>query len=176
MSAVVTSDSVQRYEEIFKRHAPLIYRTAYGITGSHEDAEDALQGIFLGLIRRDVPADLARHPEAYFHRAAVNKSLNLLRARRRRRLVDDDAALEQTAADDPHTTADSELRHRQLYDAIAELKPDHAQILILRYMHGKTETEIAKMFGVSRGTIAVKLFRSRARLRKLLRARLGEKP
>jgi hypothetical protein len=43
MSAVVTSDSVQRYEDIFKRHAPLIYRTAYGITGSHEDAEDRYQ-------------------------------------------------------------------------------------------------------------------------------------
>ena len=43
MSAVVTSDSVQRYEDIFKRHAPLIYRTAYGITGSYEDAEDRYQ-------------------------------------------------------------------------------------------------------------------------------------
>jgi len=43
MSAVVTSDSGQRYEDIFKRHAPLIYRTAYGITGSHEDAEDRCQ-------------------------------------------------------------------------------------------------------------------------------------
>lgn len=176
MSAVVTSNSVQRYEEIYKRHALLIYRTAYGITGSHEDAEDVLQTIFLGLIRREVPADVAKSPEAYFYRAAVNKSLNLLRARRRRRLVDDDAALERAAPDHTQKTADSELRHRRLYDAIAELKPDHAQILILRYMHGKTEAEIAKVFGVSRGTIAVKLFRSRARLRKLLRARLGEKP
>src|SRR5689334_4573863 len=98
MSAVVTSDFVQRYEEIFKRHAQLIYRTAYGITGSHEDAEDALQTIFVGLIRRDVPANLARNPEAYFYRAAVNRSLNLLRARRRRRLVDDDEALEQATS------------------------------------------------------------------------------
>ena len=106
----------------------------------------------------------------------MNKSLNLLRTRRRWTLVDGDAALERAVPDVTQSTADNELLYRQLYDAIAELNPDHAQILILRYMHGKTEAEIAKMFGVSRGTIAVKLFRSRARLRKLLRARLGEKP
>jgi DNA-directed RNA polymerase specialized sigma24 family protein len=57
MSAVVTSYSVHPYEEIFKDHARLVYRTAYGVTGGHEDAEDVLQTIFLGLIRRPVPSD-----------------------------------------------------------------------------------------------------------------------
>lgn len=174
MSAVVTSDSLQRYEDIFKGHARLVYRTAYGVTGSHEDAEDVLQTIFLRLIRRPVPSDLAKNPEAYFYRAAVNISLNLIRSRRRQKLVGGEAALERAAPDNSETLANSELLHRQLYDAIAELNPDHAQILILRYMHDKSDAEIAKMFGVARGTIAVKLFRSKARLRKLLRARLGD--
>jgi RNA polymerase sigma factor (sigma-70 family) len=69
---------------------------------------------------------------------------------------------------------DRDLLNQRLYEAIAELKAEHAEILILRYMHNKTEAEIARTFGVSRGTIAIKLFRSRMRLRKILRRRLGD--
>jgi RNA polymerase sigma factor (sigma-70 family) len=61
-----------------------------------------------------------------------------------------------------------------LYEAIAKLKPKSAEILILRYVHNKSDAEIARMLGVSRGTIALRLFRSRARLKQLLRARLGD--
>jgi len=48
MSAVVTSERAQRYEDIFRDCAQLVYRTAYGVTGSYEDAEDVLQQSFLG--------------------------------------------------------------------------------------------------------------------------------
>jgi DNA-directed RNA polymerase specialized sigma24 family protein len=41
-------------------------------------------------------------------------------------------------------------------------------------MHNKSDKEIARMLGVSRGAIALKLYRSRARLKKLLRASLGD--
>jgi len=175
MSTVVTSQVVQQYEDIFKEHARMVYRTAYGVTGSHEDAEDVLQAIFLALVRREFPSRFESNPAAYLYRAAVNSSLNTIRSRRRQALVYDDRLLEAAHASGSEDHFDPELRHQQLYEAMAELKPDHAQILILRYMHGKTDAEIANMFGVSRGTIAIKLFRSRARLRKLLRARLGDK-
>jgi RNA polymerase sigma-70 factor (ECF subfamily) len=152
----------------------MVYRTAYGITGSHEDAEDVLQTIFLALVRREAPEDFARSPEAYLYRSAVNYSLNAIRSRQRQRLVDDERLLEVPDPGLSNAHADRDLLNQRLYEAIAELKPEHAQILILRYMHDKTETAIAKMFGVSRGTIAIKLFRSRMRLRNILRRRLGD--
>ena len=50
MSIVMMSEvgdaSAQHAEDIFKEHAQLVYRTAYGVTGSHEDAEDVLQRYF----------------------------------------------------------------------------------------------------------------------------------
>ena len=59
--------------------------------------------------------------------------------------------------------------HRRLYEAVAELTPESAHILILRYIHDYSDAEIAKLLGTSRGTIAVSLYRSRLRLRKLMR-------
>jgi len=61
----------QEFEEIFREHYQLVYRTAYSVTGSRQDAEDVLQTIFLRLIQREIPPDLRRSPKAYLYRAAV---------------------------------------------------------------------------------------------------------
>src|SRR5436190_22620600 len=60
--SIVTMSEPRRpsseFEEMFRQHAPLVYRTAYGVTGSHEDAEDILQTIFMRLIRRELSPDI----------------------------------------------------------------------------------------------------------------------
>lgn len=164
MLTAVYSQRIGQFETLFKAHAQLMYRTAYGVLGTHHDAEDVVQTIFLKLIRQEFPPDLERNPEAYLYRAAVNASLSTIRNRRHEVLVENWQPFEASA---PIDTDDQE-RHRRLYEAIAELKPEAAQIVILRYMHNKSDAEIARMLGVSRGSIALKLFRSRMKLRKLL--------
>ena len=170
MLTAVYSQRIRQFEAIFKVHAQLMYRTAYGVLGTHHDAEDVVQTIFLKLFRQEFPPDLERNLEAYLYRAAVNASLSTIRNRRHEVLVE---SYEQFETPAPGDLGDRE-RHLRLYEAIAELKPDAAQIVILRYMHNKSDSEIARMFGVSRGAIALKLFRSRMKLKKLLRETLGD--
>ena len=158
--------------QVFSEHAQFVFRTAFGVTGSHEDAEDVLQTVFLRLIRRDVPADFRANPRAYLYRAALNASFDVTRSRRRRRLV---AVAELPEVPYPVAAAIDDEHHRALYEAIGELKPESAQILVLRYVHDMSDAAIARMLGVSRGTIALRLFRSRARLKRLLGARLRDK-
>jgi RNA polymerase sigma-70 factor (ECF subfamily) len=162
----------REFDELFQEHAPLVYRTAYGVTASHEDAEDVLQNLFLRLLRRDLPPEVRRNPKAYLYRAAVNLALDTVRLRRRQVLVGDSAIFEVIPAQDASAEITDDELHRRLYEAIAELKPRAAEVLILRYVHSKSDSEIAKLLGVSRGTIALRLFRSKARLKKILRARL----
>ncbi len=51
-------------EKLFHEHNALIFRTAYRVTGSAEDAEDVLQTVFLRLARRtEVDAELACYVE-----------------------------------------------------------------------------------------------------------------
>ena len=179
MSIVTTTEPsgpavAREFDDIFKEHASLIFRTAYGVTASHEDAEDVLQTLFLRLLRRELSAEVRRNPRAYLYRAAVNLSLDIVRSRRRQVPIENPERFETLLAK-PEPCCDDDL-HRRLYEAIAELKPRSAEMLILRYVHNKSDAEIARMLGVSRGTIALRLFRSRARLKKLLRAQPGEQP
>jgi RNA polymerase sigma factor (sigma-70 family) len=146
----------EEFEAIFREHYALIYRTAYSVTGSSHDAEDVLQNIFLWLIRRGIPSDL-RDFRAYLYRAAVNSSLSIVKARKREVSVEVEVS-----------TSDAPDDRRMLMNAIAQLDERSVELLILRYEHGYTDAEIAKLLGTSRGLVAVALHRARARLKKML--------
>jgi RNA polymerase sigma factor (sigma-70 family) len=73
------------------------------------------------------------------------------------------AALPESPDEDPDIQT-------RLVEAIATLNPSAVEMLVLRYEHNYREAEIAKLLGKSRGVVSVTLFRTRARLRKLLRS------
>jgi RNA polymerase sigma factor (sigma-70 family) len=164
----VTKSPLQELGQIFEEHYDLTYRTAFGITRSAEDAEDVVQAIFLQLLRREFPPDLTRNPNGYFYRAAVNISLQAIRARKRQILTGDRKQFEIST--ETENSGSNEAMDRRLWRAIAELNETAAEILILRYIHGYSLANIAKVLGTTRSTVAVSLFRSRARLKKLIRA------
>ena len=170
MSAVAVSGVTgtrEEFEQFFEEHYDLTYRTAYAITRRAEDAEDVVQTIFLQLLRRDVLPDLTKNPKGYLYRAAVSLSLKTIRSQRRYVLI---ANGEQIEAPGVADAGDEERMDRLLWRAIAELHESAAEILLLRYLHGYALSEIANMLHTTRSTVAVSLFRSRARLKKLIRA------
>jgi RNA polymerase sigma-70 factor (ECF subfamily) len=163
---IIRSPLAHEFEELFREHYPLVYRTAYGITGRAEDAEDVLQTVFLKLLRRKASPDFQKNPKGYLYRAAVNTALDILQARRRHTQSEIETDLPSQA----HDPADSYDTNRELLThALAQLRPRAVEILMLRYEHDYSDAEIAKMLGTSRGVIAVSLYRTRARLKKLLR-------
>ena len=177
MKAIVMGDAPsqlsQQLERIFDQHYELIYRTAYSLTGSAADAEDIVQTIFVRLLNRELPPDLSTTPERYLYRAAFNLSLNAIRDKKRHVLTDNMEAFD-TGYSPGEVSAEDLLLDGRLHEAIAALNPAAAQIVILRYVHDYSLSDIARMLGTTRSTVAVSLFRSRARLRKcLLEARKG---
>lgn len=64
----------QGFEQLFDEHYPLIYRTAYSVTGSREDAEDIVQTIFLRLYRRGAWTSLNENPKAFTERPSMKPS------------------------------------------------------------------------------------------------------
>ena len=170
-SAAAVSDLIilsmtEELDRIYREFAPLVYRIAWGVLGSREDAEDVVQTVFIALIRRESLPDL-QNPKAYLCKAAMTASLNVIRAKRRRPILVDDADLLEMPAPSQGSSFDEEMYER-LSEAMEELNADAAAVLLLRYLHNKSLTEIARELGLSRTAVAVRLFRSRARLRTLL--------
>ena len=133
---VTSKQLTQEFERIFRDHSQFVYRTAYGVTGNAEDAEDVLQTIFLRLVRRELPPSLKKNPKAYLYRAAVNVSLSTLRSRRQRELIGDLDGFECSVHAAQSRSA-VEIREQLLatLEIMAESNPAAVELLILRYVH-----------------------------------------
>jgi RNA polymerase sigma-70 factor (ECF subfamily) len=165
-NAPLEQELEQEFEQLFHNHYPMVYRTAYSVTGSREDAEDVVQTIFLRLYRRGELSRLKENPKAYLYRAAVNVAVSVVRSRRRHILTDDHSELDRPA--ETQTSHEEPVLQGQFLETLAQLSPSAVEILILRYEHNYSDAEIAKLLGTSRGAIAVRLSRARARLKKFL--------
>lgn len=171
MSQTMSAEIISPLEALFQQHHDRVFRTAYRVTGSAADAEDVLQTVFLRLARGSEAVVVPDNPESYFGRAAVNASLDLLRARKRSRAVSIDdvesgAAIELVSRRSPESGhEDRELRNL-IREAVSKLGPTAGQMFALRYFEGYDNGEIARMMKTSALVVGVTLHRARARLRK----------
>ncbi len=146
------------FAELYERYYAIVYRAALRVTGNPADAEDALQTVFLRILRHGGRADSALAPEAYFRRAAANAAVDLLRRRVVRAESRLDEASQHAAIDGPT------LLKEQLRRAIATLEPEDAELFLLRYVEGMSNGELAEMFSLDKNNIAVRLHRIRQAL------------
>src|SRR5262249_61716756 len=68
-------------EQISRENYATVFRAAYRITGNPTDAEDALQTVFLRMLKRDPEAEPVANMSSFLHRSAINAALDLVRAR-----------------------------------------------------------------------------------------------
>jgi RNA polymerase sigma-70 factor (ECF subfamily) len=122
-----------------------LFRLAYRLTGSREDAEDVVHDVFVGL-----PEALTRYEErgrlgAWLGRVTARVALMRQRGIRRRREVGLDGAEEVAGA---QGTAEN----LALWAALDALPPAQRAVVVLKEMEGYTHAEIAETLGISRVT------------------------
>lgn len=161
------------FERIFREHYEFVYRTARHVTGTPHDAEDVVQTLFVRLLGKELPPEVRSNPRGYLYRSAVNIALDVVRSRKRHGIADDAGMLDRVTSE--RTSVAEEDAFATLREALAELRPKAAEIVILHHLHGYSHSEIAALLGTTQGTIAVSLFRTRARLRKSIRRYLENK-
>jgi RNA polymerase sigma-70 factor (ECF subfamily) len=147
------------FAELYERYYEAVFRAALRVTGNPADAEDVLQTVFLRVFSRSEDDAAARHPAAYFRRAAVNAAVDLLRRR---------AVLPQTEYDDGALHAAVEptlLLKERLRRAVTTLESDDATLFLLRHVEGLSIEELAGVFQLEKNNLTVRLHRIRLRLK-----------
>lgn len=150
------------FNGFYQQYAGAVYRTALRVTGNPSDAEDVLQNVFIRFLNGKVILDPRQSPKSYMQRSAVNASIDLLRRRATRPLPE----LEEER--DTHNIDSSPFLKELLRKALAKLPSNDAEIFVLCYLEGYTYEELAEQFGTERGTIASRLHRIKAALKKEL--------
>ena len=156
----------QKFEELFSKYGKLVYRTALAATGNKQDAQDIQQDIFLRLIDQNNTLEHVSSPAGYLCVMSFNEAKMRFRARERRKHSDDDVEELKDPASEGNL-CETDMQER-LLEALAELPPEHAEMLMLWSAHGYTDAEIAEMLGKTRNAVAVTLHRAKAQLKELL--------
>ena len=135
--------------------APSLRRIALSIVRSEHDAQDAVQQALLRVWERRERVDPARL-KAYLTRAVINACRDVQRARMRNVPMD---AMPERAVEPPDTA---------LRDAVESLEEKLRTPLLLHYMEGYTEREIARVLSLSLPQLKSRMFRARRKLRAML--------
>ena len=154
------------FEQLYNRYRGLMFQVAKKILQNEQDAEDAVHQAFLAIIKNaskifsknfDVNCPETR---ALVVIIVERKSIDLLRQRSRRpeaELDEDIAGWEfPLPGDDP------------LSDAMARLPARYREVLMLRFDHGYTTKEIARLFDMKQESVQKLIWRAKERLREIL--------
>jgi len=155
------------YESLVEEHQAIAFRTAYLITGSAADAEEATQEAFvrawLALRRFRRGAEF----RPWLLAIVANEARNRVRSRKRRTALAERAAAEpswQPPAGEPDG-GDAHLRN-----ALATLPERDRSVLACRFVLDLSEQETAGVLGVPLGTVKSRTARALDRLRQTLEA------
>jgi RNA polymerase sigma-70 factor (ECF subfamily) len=138
-----------------------LFRLAYRLTGTREDAEDVVHDVFVGL-----PEALTRYEErgrlgAWLRRVTARVALMRVRGQARRR----ETRLEDTAAIPARADGTEQV---ELWAVVNTLPTALRSVLVLKEMEGYSHAEIADLLGISVVTSRVRLLRAMRRLRRTL--------
>ncbi len=148
-----------------------LYLTCYGMLGSREEAEDALQETMLRAWRGYRGFRGEAQWKTWFHRIAINTCIDLIRRRR------PSASLEVMAEKgedprDPRADVQAEAergeRRQKLREAILRLPERDRTLIILRDVRGLSYEEVARVLRLPQGTVKSRLNRAREKLRQSL--------
>ncbi len=156
-------------------HVDRLYRAAWSLCGSREEAEDLVQETYVHVLRK--PRFLRSENDlAYVLRVLRNTFISQRRNAARRPqtvpLFDDLYLIEDRAA----VRAESRLEASELFAAISALPPDFRDALIAIDVLGLTYREAANALRVRETTITTRLHRARQRIARWIQTEEQSEP
>lgn len=153
------------FASLLRRHDANMRGVVWRVVESQSAMDDVLQDAYLKAWRS---LDGFRGDAAFsswLYRIVHTTAIDHVRARSRRPVVPLDAAAEKTVDDASTAIADSD----ELRQALAQLPADQLAVVSLVDGQGESYESVAALLEISAGTVASRLSRARATLRKQLR-------
>ncbi len=158
------------YDELFLRHEKRVLAAAYSVIRNAHIAEDAAQDAFLAAWLK---LDRLREPEKFgiwVCRIAKNCARNMALRFRNYLCLDDVEGIEYMRADggDPELMLMTEEEAELMRRGLRRLPERARQVVYLHYYEDMSAEDIAKLMGISVGTVKSQLHDGRKKMRKEL--------
>ncbi|MEP7104759.1 MAG: RNA polymerase sigma factor [Chloroflexota bacterium] len=156
-------DPVTQFRELYEREYLAVFRSVRAIVLDPSAAEDLTQEAFVKAYRARHGYKPTAPAGAWLHRIAVNTAISHLRRQKLAKLLP--VRLYTPAYSNEYERADA----RSVVElALADLSPKLRAVVALHYYQGFTRDEIAAALGIPSGTVASRLAKAVATMRRRL--------
>ena len=165
---------VQAYTELMAHYQSRIYALVYNMTSNKEDTEDLVQEVF---IKAYAALEKFQGKSSFYtwvYRIAVNRSINFLKKRKKRMALSlnevdhgverDELYIEMSSKKSPFRDAHLSEMQIKINESLQTLSEKHRAVVVMHDIQGMPHDQIAKIIGVSSGTVRSRLFYARQRL------------
>ncbi|HKI00584.1 MAG TPA: sigma-70 family RNA polymerase sigma factor [Thermoanaerobaculia bacterium] len=165
--------SQDAYRELVKRFERPVYSLILRMVQDPASAEDLAQEVFVKAFRRLNTYDPQWKFSSWLFKIAHNSTIDHLRRGTPETVpleaADDErgslgAVLADETVEDPLAAAERRDLGRSLERAIALLRPEYRQAVLMFYAHGASYQEICEVTGLPLGTVKTNLHRARKEL------------
>lgn len=171
-SRPATADSAA-ISELWRIHGTALMRFALKLTlGDRQRAEDIVQETMLRAWRHpEVVGGGQQAIRPWLFTVTRHVAIDMWRSRSRNEEVMDDHQMDRPDPSEPIEQAVTGLDVRA---AIAQLTPEHRQVIVEMYYYGRTVAEISEGLGIPAGTVKSRTYYGLRQLKRLLSAASGE--
>ncbi len=161
----------QVFETYFKEQYSLVYRVAFMQMKGHADAEDALQEVFLRLLKYQPRFDNEEHEKAWFIRTTMNICKDILKSKWHNSTVSIDKIQE---CEKKYFHLPYEQEDETIW-TVLELPEKYKSCLYFFYYEDYSIKEIAQLLKIPENTVKTNLRRGREMLKAALEKDIGKK-
>lgn len=153
------------FEFLVRKYRREAYGHALALLGNADDAAEACQDSFTSAFGSMPRLDALTAFYPWFYRILRNRCLNMLG--RRKTVSAHEQSETARTGDDPSTAASAEEVASQTEQraavrrTLAQLKPEHREILALKYLKGYDYELLAALLHIPRGTVMSRLYHAR---------------
>ena len=172
------------FEDLVRRNTSRLLSVTRRILRSDDEAREAVQQAFVAAYKSREQFHGDSQPSTWLHRIAVNKALDLMRARERRHEESIEDLLPHFLPDGHHTERfavwpepieeqiDRDRQAASIRQAIDSLPDTFRVVLLLRDIEEMSTEETAQALGITPNAVKLRLHRARMALRTLLAERM----
>lgn len=171
--ARVQAGETDAFEELVRSHGRRIYRSLMGILGDSDEAEDALQDVFMKAFEHIAEFQGRSRFSTWLVRIAINTGIQRVRSRKESESLDDEdeefrPRNIQAWQDNPEQSYSKEEMRRLLEQQIMKLPGKYRLVLMLRDIEELSTVEAANALELSIPALKARLVRARLMLRESL--------
>ena len=156
----------QRFHTEYLSLAETLYRVAHYILESPEEAEDAVQDLYVKLWEKRAQLDAVTQPKAYC--ISMLRNLCIDRIRRAKHISFPEKLPERPFARTLEDEFDARRRLDKVLEAVKALPERQRQVLVMRTVEGLSYDEISRRIGTNNLTLRVMLSQARSKLKSMI--------